>query len=332
MELKEKIKNLPELPGIYKFISSDQRIIYVGKSKRLRSRVRSYFSGVKEGKIQRLVRQIADLEYELCDTHLEARLLECQRIKELQPVFNKQFKRERGFVYLKIGQHCREAPMSIVYTPDRGFGPFRNRRLLESVIESFQKLYPMRLADTGSAKTDGRQSQIEFTYYLLPQRISTETYFQNRKVMTRLFQEEDLWEAFLLDLEEAMMMAAEEEKFQAAIFYRDFLQALRLLKRMWFEDHRLFQELVFLKIPVSGGDKFFRIRDGCIELCQSASSSADDLFEAFMAASPETKPPDWAKFTIFEQYDFRDILYSEIRALPPDQIVRPAADQPPEEV
>lgn len=51
-----------------------------------------------------------------------------------------------------------------------------------------------------------------------------------------------------------------------------------------------------------------------------------------MAASPETKPPDWAKFTIFEQYDFRDILYSEIRALPPDQIVRPAADQPPEEV
>lgn len=59
----------------------------------------------------------------------------------------------------------------------------------------------MRLADTGSAKTDGRQSQIEFTYYLLPQRISTETYFQNRKVMTRLFQEEDLWEAFLLDLE-----------------------------------------------------------------------------------------------------------------------------------
>lgn len=325
MELKEKIRNLPELPGIYQFISSDQNIIYVGKSKRLRSRVRSYFTGVKEGKIQRLVRQIADMKYEVCDTHLEARLLECQRIKELQPIFNKQFRRERGFVYLKIGQQCRETPLSIVYAADRGFGPFRNRRLLESVIESFQKLYPMRLSDADSVSQAGRHCPIEFAYSLLPQRVSTETYYQNRQVMTRLFQEEVLWEAFLLDLEGAMTSAAEAEKFQAAIFYRDFVQALRLLKRMWFEDQRLFQELIFLKIPLADGTKFFRIRDGCIELSQRVTASGDEFFEAFMAASPQAKAPDWAKFTISEQYDFRDILYSEIRALPPDQIYRPPA-------
>ena len=125
MNITEKIKTLPQLPGVY--------------------RVRSYFSGTKVGKIVQMVLQIHDLEIEICDTHLEARLLECQRIKEIRPPFNSQFKRERQFVYLKIGQKCTQPALSIATDHLQGFGPFRNRQLLETVLWDFPKLYPLKI-------------------------------------------------------------------------------------------------------------------------------------------------------------------------------------------
>lgn len=323
MDIQQKLKNLPELPGVYRFLSSDGRIIYVGKSKCLRQRVRSYFTGTKEGKVARLVRQISDLEYEVCDTHLEARLLECQRIKELRPLYNSQFKRERGFVYLKIGETVKEAPLSVVHRPDQGVGPFRNRRLLESVIESFEKLYPMRFRETPAARpSDANRSGIDFTYFILPQRIATETYLQHRAVIGRLFQEESLWRDFLQDLEQTMLEEADREKYQAAIFFRDFKESLSLLRRMWFEDHKLFEELLFLRIPIPQGYKYFRIQNGLIEAFGQGETSDGSDFQRFLASPPTEEEPPWAKFSRFEQYDFRDILYSEIRSLPEEQVVR----------
>lgn len=324
---------LPEQPGVYRFMNIEQRVIYVGKSKNLKHRVRSYFTGAKEGKIARLVHQIHDLEYELCDTHLEARLLECQRIKELRPVFNKQLKRERGFVYLRIGQTPRQEPLTVAYHPADGIGPFRNRRLLESVIESFARLYPMRLAgsadETGVLPKRGNEGdhgpkgqRVAFEYSILPQRIATETYLQNQKALRSLFDREDLWQRFFEDLSEAMMQAADDQKFQEAIFYRDFIRNLSLLQRMWFEDRKLFHEILFLKLPMQTGEKYFRVRSGLIEASAAAPSSDAQAFSRFMENEPAGVSNPWEEFSELEQYDFRDILYSEIRSLPPEQIIR----------
>ena len=312
--MKEKVKQLPQGLGVYRFLNENNQVIYVGKSNNLRSRVSSYFTGVKEGKIERLVHQIKDLEYEMCDTHLEARLLECQRIKELRPMFNKQLKRERGLVFLRIGQTHKELSLSISKEATEGIGPFRNRRLLETMIEGFEKLYPMR--------HEKSRNQMDFSYHVLPKRPSKESYANHQEAIRYLLAEETIWHKFIDDLSVRMMGAAEQEKFQEAIFYRDFIQHLNLFQRRWFEDVKIFDELIFLKIPTQSGAKFFRVKNGLIESRASSTSEIDQEFLSFMETSGQTLINPWQKFSELEQYDFRDIIYSEIRNLPKDQVVR----------
>lgn len=334
MDLTTKIKNLPNSPGVYRFLNKDKEILYVGKSKNLRNRVRSYFTGTKEGKIARLVQQIHDLEVEVCDTHLEARLLECRRIKEIRPPYNAQFKRERGFVYLRIGQNPRQSALAIVTDPALGLGPFRNRRLLESVLADFPKLYPLTVSSPGSkgpvpdAPPDGRplsrkgsrSRRIDWTYSLLPRRLDAGEYAANRAALEGIFRERALWERFMKTLERAMHEAAAAEAFSQAIFYRDFLERLRLLYRLLTEDQELFRSLLFLRIPTDGGIKYFRICHGTIEDSAPAADPAGGDFESFCRDSTVRRQPDWRGFSERARSDFLDILYSEIRSLPPEQI------------
>lgn len=314
MDMKEKVKQLPQSPGVYRFLNENNQVIYVGKSNNLRSRVSSYFTGVKEGKIKRLVHQIENLEYETCDTHLEARLLECQRIKEIRPMFNKQLKRERGLVFLRIGQTYKEPSLSISKEATNGIGPFRNRRLLETMIESFERLYPMGFENS--------QNQLEFSYHVLPIRPSKKLHAEHQKALEHLMTNEIIWQQFVDDLSVKMMVAAEGEKFQEAIFYRDFIQQLNLFKRRWFEDVKIFDELLFLRIPIQSGVKFFRVKNGLIQSQVSSTSEIDQEFLSFMENSGKGLKNPWQKFSELEQYDFRDIIYSEIRSLPKDQVVR----------
>ena len=80
---------LPMEPGIYKMIDAKGNVIYIGKSKMLNKRVKTYFANNPNwDKINRMVRLIDDIDFIVTDTHLEARILECSLIKELKPIFN----------------------------------------------------------------------------------------------------------------------------------------------------------------------------------------------------------------------------------------------------
>lgn len=339
MNISEKIKTLPQLPGVYKFVDQDNEIIYIGKSNNIRHRVMSYFSGIKEGKIKSLVRQIDDLQIEVCDTHLEARLLECQRIKEVKPPYNSQFKRERGFVYLKIGRYSYETSLSIVTDPSTGLGPFRNRQLLEMVVDDFRKLYPLRIEFAGTCLDEPAETtklndqttvkgqfneaiRIRLTYSLLPKRLEDKEYDQTREALERLFCIEPIWQPFLNELDRAMLNAAEAERFQEAIFFRDFKGRLELLHRLWFEDKQLFGQLIFLWIPIAGGVKYFRIQNGSIEDLAIAGEFTKSGFEEFCRNSRYRLISPWADMPDRAKFDFWGILYSEIRALPQDQVIR----------
>lgn len=340
MNITEKIKTLPQLPGVYRFLNKDKEIIYIGKSKNLHHRVRSYFTGQKEGKIARLVLQIEDLEFEVCDTHLEARLLECLRIKQIRPPYNSQFKRERAFIYLKIGQKPRQSALSITTDPLQGLGPFRNRQLLEAVLEDFLKLYPLTSAYldqtpeeqskegeiTGpSGQCDHRKPrpgeiQIAGTYSLLPRRLQDWEFRQTRECLELLFLDEGHWQPFLQGLEQAMINAADQERFQQAIFFRDFRERLKLLHRFWYEDKQLFNQLLFLRIPMEQGVKYFRIRNGCIEDQAKGTALSGAEFDRFCLNSKCRLVSAWSSFSEQARFDFLDILYSEIRTLPPEQV------------
>lgn len=104
MHLKEKVKNLPLLPGVYLMKNSDGKIIYVGKAKNLKNRVSTYFHQNKQHskKVLRLVRSIADFEIVVVDTELDALLLECQLIQHYRPIYNRRMNYFDNYNYLHI--------------------------------------------------------------------------------------------------------------------------------------------------------------------------------------------------------------------------------------
>jgi excinuclease ABC subunit C len=100
LDLKEKVKQLPECPGVYLMKDFSGSIIYVGKSKNLKSRVGQYFQSSKNHppKVVKMVQGIRDFDYITTDTELEALLLECRLIKEIQPMYNSQMKNPKKYV------------------------------------------------------------------------------------------------------------------------------------------------------------------------------------------------------------------------------------------
>src|SRR5690554_4976184 len=107
--LKEKLTLVPPEPGCYLMKNKHGTIIYVGKAKILRNRVRSYFTGSHDKKTQRLVSEIRDFEYIVTSSNIEALLLEQNLIKKYEPRYNVMLKDDKSYPYLKITkeQHPR---------------------------------------------------------------------------------------------------------------------------------------------------------------------------------------------------------------------------------
>ena len=102
-ELENKLKQLPDKSGVYLMKDSEGKIIYVGKAKVLKNRVKQYFTGVqKYAKVALMVANIADLEYIICDTELEALILECNLIKKYRPYYNILLKDDKHYPYVRI--------------------------------------------------------------------------------------------------------------------------------------------------------------------------------------------------------------------------------------
>ncbi len=100
--LENKLKLLPNLPGCYLMKDINHKIIYVGKAKNLKNRVRSYFKSSHEGKTARLVEEIRDFETIITSTDKEAFLLEITLIQKHKPYYNIKLKRGTGYPYIKI--------------------------------------------------------------------------------------------------------------------------------------------------------------------------------------------------------------------------------------
>lgn len=102
-DIEDKLKRLPDKPGVYLMLSEEEKIIYVGKASSLRSRVRSYFrDGNASVKVSALVRHIKDIDYIVTDTEVEALILECNLIKKHRPKYNVFLKDDKTYPYIKI--------------------------------------------------------------------------------------------------------------------------------------------------------------------------------------------------------------------------------------
>jgi len=148
-DLKKKIDNIPLNPGIYLMKNIDKQIIYVGKAKALRKRVKQYFNkSSKTIRIQKMVSQIADIEYIITNNELEALVLECNYIKENMPKYNVMLKDDKNYPYIKIT--TKEAYPRIFITrkkiDDKNlyFGPYSDARAANDVMHIIKEIFPVK--------------------------------------------------------------------------------------------------------------------------------------------------------------------------------------------
>ena len=141
------LKQLPNKPGIYQYFNKEGNILYIGKAKNLKNRVRSYFRGRHVGKTRILVKKIADIKLIIVDTEQEALLLENSLIKKYQPPYNILLKDDKTFPWICIKNERFPRVLKVRNVVKDGslyFGPYSNVRMLDTLLDLIKKLYPLR--------------------------------------------------------------------------------------------------------------------------------------------------------------------------------------------
>ena len=145
--IENKLKLLPDQPGCYLMKDVNAKIIYVGKAKNLKNRVRSYFKSSHEGKTAKLVSEIHDFETIVTSTDKEAFLLEITLIQKHKPYYNIKLKRGTGYPYIKITNERDPQIVTVSKVLNDGgyyFGPYPNVYAAQETLQLLQKVYPLR--------------------------------------------------------------------------------------------------------------------------------------------------------------------------------------------
>jgi excinuclease ABC subunit C len=219
--IKEKLALLPDQPGCYLMKDRFGTIIYVGKAKVLKNRVRSYFTGSHDGKTQRLVNEIKDFEYIVTSSNIEALILELNLIKKHDPKYNVMLKDDKTYPFIKIT--AERHPRLIVtrnVKKDNGkyFGPYPNVQAARETKKLLDRLYPLRKCSTLPDRV--------CLYYHMGQCLAPCVYKvtqeQNRQMvdeMSRFLR--GGFKQIKEELSKKMLAAAENLDFERAKEYRD---------------------------------------------------------------------------------------------------------------
>ena len=146
--IDEKLKLLPDLPGSYQMLDKEGNIIYVGKAKNLKNRVRSYFHGAHNAKTTKLVSEICDFNYVITASELEAYVLEINLIKEYNPKYNIMLTDDKTYPYVALTNELH--PRLIVTRNKRKkgyaryFGPYPNVKAARNTVDLLNRIYPLR--------------------------------------------------------------------------------------------------------------------------------------------------------------------------------------------
>lgn len=145
--IEQKLALLPDLPGSYQMKDVNGKIIYVGKAKNLKNRVRSYFKSEHTGKTAQLVENIADFDFIVTSSEKESLLLEITLIQKYQPYYNIRLKRGTGYPYIKITHESDpklELANDVKEDGAQYFGPYPNVYAAQETLHFLQKVYPLR--------------------------------------------------------------------------------------------------------------------------------------------------------------------------------------------
>ncbi|WP_339319022.1 excinuclease ABC subunit UvrC [Paenibacillus sp. FSL R10-2734] len=219
--IRNKLALLPDLPGCYLMKNQEGTIIYVGKAKVLKNRVRSYFTGSHNGKTQRLVANIADFEYIVTSSNMEALILECNLIKKHMPRYNVLLKDDKTFPYIKITNEAHprlEVTRRVIKDKAKYFGPYPNGYAAQQTKKLLDRMYPLRKC--------GVMPKEVCLYYHMGQCLAPCEKEVQKSEYERITQEIAAFlggghEAVKKDLQQKMQEAAEELYFERAKELRD---------------------------------------------------------------------------------------------------------------
>ena len=168
MLTQEMVADVPSDPGVYFFRGATGTVLYIGKAKCLRKRVRSYLHKVKKrpSKIKRLIRWTTDVRFQVCRSEQEALFLESRLIQEYQPTYNTAMKHGRRDWYIRIdvGEDFPRLDRVSETQPDgaRYFGPLSSRRWTDEAIDVLQRIFPVRTCEGEIVPEPGFRACFQF--------------------------------------------------------------------------------------------------------------------------------------------------------------------------
>lgn len=231
--LDEKLKEIPTSPGIYLHKDAAGKIIYIGKAKSLRHRVRSYFQSGRGGdfgygiKTRELIRQIADVEFIVTDNEVEAFILEATLVKQHQPYFNYKLKDDKSYPHLKLTVN-EPFPKCVITRRIQNdgalyFGPFLPASMARRTIDLINRTFQLRTCDI---EIDGKAPRPCLEYHIkrclgpCVKGLCTAEEYQEAVRDVRLLLEGRNTE-LATQLETRMMQASDDTRYELAAKYRD---------------------------------------------------------------------------------------------------------------
>jgi excinuclease ABC subunit C len=310
--LEAKLKSLPGKPGVYLLRAADGSVLYIGKAKSLRPRVRSYFQAGGGPRVapDRLLERIADVEVIMTDTEVEALHLEQNLVKRYRPPFNVRLRDDKSFPYIAVT--LEDEYPRVMFTRERHrrgvvyFGPYANAKKVRETLDVLNRVFPYRPCE---GPTPGRHSGIPCLDYHIDRclapcvgYVSKEDY---RSVIDRVivFLSGDT-RPVLRDLERKMKEAADGERFEEAARHRNRLFSVRHLAERQAADRR---EVGTVDVIGIAGEhdraavQIFPLRDGklidryAFHLENVADRDQETLLEAFCLeyyGSAPSVPPE----------------------------------------
>jgi excinuclease ABC subunit C len=271
--VEEQLKGLPAKPGVYLFRGEPGDVLYIGKAKSLRPRVRSYFQagGETRSTIARLPDRVADIEVIVTDSEVEALHLEQNLVKRHRPPFNVRLRDDKSFPYIAVT--VEDDYPRVMFTRERHrrgvvyFGPYANAKKVRETLDVLNRVFPYRPCE---GPKPGRHSGIPCLDYHIERclapcvgYVSQEDY---RKIIDGVIEFlSGETRPILRELERKMRNAAEGERFEEAARYRNRLFSVRHLAERQAADKRAVGTIDVIGIAVDGDRaavQVFPLRDG----------------------------------------------------------------------
>lgn len=287
--LRNKALNLPMLPGVYMMHSKSGEIIYIGKAKKLKNRVTQYFGSGNQhnDKVKKMVSNVADFEYIICDSEFEALILECSLIKQHLPKYNILLKDDKGYHYIKItnGEWPRiEASFDNTDKNAEYIGPYISGFVVNETIDRVKKIFKLPSCNKEFPKDIKRTARACLNFHInncsapCVGKITKEEYIESVKQAIEFLKGGS--SGLVNDLKAQMETAAENLEFEKAAKIRDRINAIEKIgfrQKIYSSIYKI-QDIIALAVANEAACfEVFNFRDG--KLCDREEFLIDAVFD-----------------------------------------------------